>query len=68
MITQDLYQFLGDIWAFQPHEAFLRTSVAEQIDAAVPHDFLVDDREFLMDVGFEPQAHARALQRCESFL
>jgi hypothetical protein len=31
-------QFLGDIWAFQPHDAFLCTSVAEKIDAAVPED------------------------------
>jgi hypothetical protein len=53
MITQDLYQFLGDIWTFQPHDAFLCTPAAEKIDAAVPHDFLVDDGEFLMDVGFE---------------
>ena len=68
MITQDLYQFLGDIWTFQPHEAFLGAPVAEKIDAAVPHDFLVDDREFLMDVGFEQQAHARVLQRGESYL
>jgi hypothetical protein len=31
-------QFLDDIWAFQPHDAFLCTSVAEKIDAAVPED------------------------------
>ena len=68
MITQDLYQFLGDIWTFQPHEAFLGATVAEKIDAAVPNDFLVDDGKFLMDVGFEQQAHARVLQRGESFL
>ena len=68
MITQDLYQFLGDIWTFQPHDAFLCTPVAEKIDAAVPNDFLVDDGKFLMDVGFEQQAHARVLQRGESFL
>jgi hypothetical protein len=52
-------QFLGDIWTFHPHEAFLGAPVAEKIDAAVPLDVLVDDRELLMDVGFEPQAHAR---------
>jgi hypothetical protein len=51
-------QFLGDIWAFQPHDAFLRTPVAEKIDAAVPNDLLVDDGKFLMDVGFEQKAHA----------
>jgi hypothetical protein len=31
----------------------LGTPVAEQIDAAVPHNFLVDDGKFLMDVSFE---------------
>ena len=68
MVFQGLYQFLGYICAFQPHDAFLCTPVAEKIDAAVPNDFLVDDGKFLMDVGFEQEAHASALQRGESFL
>ena len=68
MITQDLYQFLGDIWAFQTHDAFLRTPVAEKIDTSVPNDFLVDDGKFLMDVRFEQKLHTSVFQRCESFL
>ena len=50
MVFQGLYQFLGDIWTFQPHDAFLCTPVAEKIDAAVPHDFLVDDCKFLTQI------------------
>ena len=46
-------QFLGDIWAFQPHDAFLCTPVAEKVDAAVPNDFLIDYGKFLVDVRFE---------------
>jgi hypothetical protein len=46
-------QFLGAIWAFYPHDAFLCTPVAEKVDAAGPNEFLVDDGKFLMDVGFE---------------
>jgi len=52
------HQFLCDIRVFQPHDAFLRISVAEKIDAAVPDDLLVYDSKFLMDVGFKQKAHA----------
>jgi hypothetical protein len=64
----DFQQFLGDIWAFQPHEAFLGTAVAEKIDAAVPHDFLIDDGKLLMDVGFKQKAHASVFKRGKCFL
>jgi hypothetical protein len=48
-----LYQFVRDIGAFYTHDAFLGTPIAQQIDATVPHDLLIHNRKFLVDIGFE---------------
>jgi hypothetical protein len=44
------HKFTGNIGAFEPHNALLRTAETKQIDAPVPHDPLIDEREFLVYV------------------
>jgi len=35
-------QLAGDVGAFQAHHAFLRTAIAQEVDAAIPDNTLVD--------------------------
>ena len=44
-------QLIRDIRAFNAHDAFLSTAITQEIDAAIPHSFLIHDRELLMNVG-----------------
>jgi hypothetical protein len=60
-LSKVLHQFLGDVWTFQPHYTFLRTPIAQKIDASVPDDSLVYDGKFLMDVSLEQKVAHRIL-------
>lgn len=45
-----LHQFIGDVGALKPHDTLLRAAEAQQIDAPVPYNFLIQHREFMVDV------------------
>jgi hypothetical protein len=59
---QAFYQFIGDIRAFEPHDAFFRIAEAQQVDTPIPYDPLINYREFLMDVRATYHTHTGALQ------
>jgi len=44
-------KFTRDAGAFQAHECFFGTAVAQQIDAAIPDNPPVENRKFLVDGG-----------------
>ncbi len=67
-LLDTLQQLNRNIGAFNPHHAFLGTSVTQKIDAAVPYDTLVDDGEFLVDAGAEQDVDAFFHQKIQSFL
>ena len=46
-------QLIGDIGTFNTHDAFLSAAVAQKIDTAIPHYFLIHDGEFLVNIGFK---------------
>ncbi len=46
-------QLIGDNRVFEPHDALFRTAEAQEVDAPIPNDFLIEDRKFLMNVGLE---------------
>ena len=46
-------QLIRDIRTFNAHDAFLSSAVTQEIDAAIPHSFLIHDCEFLMNIGFK---------------
>ncbi len=52
------HQFVRNFIAFNPHHTLFGAAIAEQVDAAVPNYFLVDNGKFLMDVCFENQVDA----------
>jgi hypothetical protein len=54
-------QLIRDIRAFNAHDAFLGTAVAQKIDAAVPNSFLIHDSEFLVNVGSENNTYTVVL-------
>ena len=56
------------IGTFDPHHAFLGTSVAQKVDASIPDDALVDDGEFLVDAGAEQDVDTFFHQKIQSFL
>jgi len=47
--------------AFNAHDAFLGTAVAQKIDAAIPDSFLIHDSEFLVNVGPEDNTYTVVL-------
>ena len=56
------------IGSFDPHHAFLRISVTQKIDAALPDDALVDDGELLVDTGSEQDVDAFSHQKPQNIL
>jgi len=54
-------QLIRDIRAFNAHDAFLGTAVAQKIDAAIPDSFLINDSEFLVNVGSENNTYTVVL-------
>ena len=46
-------QLIGDTRIFEPHDALFRTAEAQEVDAPIPNDFLIEHRKFLVDVRFE---------------
>ena len=46
-------QLTLDIRAFNAHDAFSGTAVTQEIDSVIPHNFLIHDGEFLMNIGFK---------------
>ena len=50
---QTLHQLVRNFIAFNPHHAFFGAAIAEQVDAAVPNGFLVNNGKLLMNVRFE---------------
>ena len=63
-----LHQFVRNIGTFYAHDAFLRTSIAQQIDAAVPRDLLIHDCKFLVDIGFENNTCSAICQQVQCLL
>jgi hypothetical protein len=59
-------QYRCDIHAFDPHNAFFRLSVAQQVDAAVPDKAIVYQDNFLVDIGFLDNRDG-GLQICDTF-
>jgi hypothetical protein len=43
-------QFIRNIGTVNSHDAFLCTPIAQQIDATIPHNLLVHDCKFLVDI------------------
>ena len=58
---QNSNQFIRDIRAFDAHDAFLGTAVAQKIDAAIPDSFLIYDSEFLVNVASENNTYTVVL-------
>lgn len=50
---QTFHQLVSNFVALNAHHAFFGAAIAEEIDAAIPNNFLVDYGEFLMNIGPE---------------
>ena len=61
-------QLIRDIGAFDAHDAFLSGAVTQKIDAAIPHDFLIRNCEFLMDIGFKNNTDTIVFQFLQNLL
>jgi hypothetical protein len=55
-------QFIGDTRVFGPHDALFRAAKAQEVDAPVPDNFLIDHGEFLVDVRFVPHLDAGCIE------
>jgi hypothetical protein len=49
---QTFHQLKRDFVAFNPHHTLFGAAVTEEVDAAVPNGFLVDNCKFLVDFRF----------------
>lgn len=65
--SQTPHQLIRDFIALNPHHALFRTAVTEEVNAAVPDDFLIDNGKFLMDVRFVNQVNARIFYMFDCF-
>jgi hypothetical protein len=58
VFLQTPHQLVRNFVAFNAHHTLLSAAVTEEVDAAIPNNFLVDNGKFLMDVRFVNQVDA----------
>jgi hypothetical protein len=65
MTIQAFQQGIRNVGACDAHDAFLGTSITQQVDAAVPDNLLVHDGKFLVDIGLEDNLDATHRQEIQ---
>jgi len=51
-MINDSYQFTGNTGAIKPHNTLFRVAKAQKINTSIPRNFLINNRKFLMNIGF----------------
>jgi hypothetical protein len=64
---QTFHQLISNFIAFNPHHTLFDAAITEEVNAAVPNDFLVYNSEFLVDVWFENQMNTCGFNLCGGF-